>query len=123
MRLSLSSAARTRFTYRVRAKEGEEGLFFVSVLNGPDNWANYAYLGIIRDGEYRQTAKSKVSKDAPSARAFNWFYQLVIAQGAPLGQLEFWHSGKCCRCGRKLTVPSSIESGWGPECAKFMGGG
>jgi hypothetical protein len=31
--------------------------------------------------------------------------------------VEFWHEGKCCRCGRKLTVPASIASGIGPECA------
>jgi predicted metal-dependent hydrolase len=32
------------------------------------------------------------------------------------------HEGKCGRCGRLLTVPSSIESGIGPECSKIMRG-
>jgi hypothetical protein len=31
------------------------------------------------------------------------------------------HAGKCGRCGRKLTVPQSIETGIGPECASIMG--
>ena len=26
-------------------------------------------------------------------------------------------SSRCCRCGRKLTVPASIHNGMGPECA------
>jgi len=30
------------------------------------------------------------------------------------------HEGKCGRCGRKLTVPLSIETGIGPECASKM---
>jgi hypothetical protein len=34
--------------------------------------------------------------------------------------LEIWHEGSCLRCGRKLTVPESIESGYGPECIKSV---
>ena len=30
------------------------------------------------------------------------------------------HIGKCCKCGRKLTDPKSIELGIGPECAKAI---
>jgi hypothetical protein len=30
---------------------------------------------------------------------------------------EFHHCGFCCRCGRTLTDPASIESGIGPICA------
>jgi hypothetical protein len=30
-----------------------------------------------------------------------------------------WHEGSCARCGKKLTVPESIESGFGPECVKL----
>lgn len=36
---------------------------------------------------------------------------------ASLSRLQVWHEGRCGRCGRKLTVPSSIETGLGPECA------
>jgi hypothetical protein len=34
--------------------------------------------------------------------------------------IEVWHEGKCGKCGRTLTVPSSIESGIGPECMKSL---
>jgi hypothetical protein len=30
--------------------------------------------------------------------------------------LEVWHEGRCGACGRRLTVPESIERGLGPEC-------
>jgi hypothetical protein len=33
-----------------------------------------------------------------------------------------WHEGRCGRCGRRLTVPESIESGYGPECIGKIGG-
>lgn len=29
---------------------------------------------------------------------------------------EFWHSGRCSKCGRELTDPVSIENGLGPVC-------
>jgi hypothetical protein len=34
--------------------------------------------------------------------------------------LKVHHEGRCCRCGRKLTVPESIETGLGPECASRL---
>jgi hypothetical protein len=34
--------------------------------------------------------------------------------------IEIWHEGKCGKCGRQLTVPSSIETGIGPECIKTL---
>jgi Family of unknown function (DUF6011) len=114
----VSKKSGARFTYRVRVAENNATMFFVSVLTGSDNEGSFSYLGYIRREVYfHGTAKSKIGQDAPSARAFAWFYKLIAAAKAPLGQLEFWHEGKCCRCGRKLTVPASIESGIGPECA------
>ena len=34
--------------------------------------------------------------------------------------VEIWHEGKCGKCGRPLTVPSSIENGLGPSCLKKL---
>ena len=40
-------------------------------------------------------------------------------QGAALPEgYEARHEGRCARCGRALTVPESIDSGFGPECAR-----
>lgn len=110
-----------RFTYRV--KESNDGkVFFVSLMTGTDNEAHYSYIGVIReDSEFRHTTKSKVSEDADSFRAFSWFWRQVSSgSGSPLNPaVEFWHEGKCGRCGRLLTVPESIDRGIGPECAKL----
>ena len=53
-----------------------------------------------------------------SFQAFAWFLASLSRPGTELPeQLEFWHAGRCGRCGRRLTVPASIASGFGPECA------
>jgi hypothetical protein len=121
-----------RFTYRAAAAAGEEGrvkgwrenasVYFVSVLTGPDNEGDYQYLGIIRDGEFRRTRKSKISETAPSHLAFEWAWRQLAAGKLP-DQLEIWHEGCCGRCGRMLTVPESISSGFGPECIRHVGKG
>ena len=59
-----------RVTYKVRHKEngnGKGSVSFVSYLNGPDNWYNYQYLGLIRDGclsrrPSRPSAKARRSR-------------------------------------------------------------
>lgn len=121
----VSKATGTRITYRVAypkdkatGKVDRTGLMFVSVLTGPDNERSYSYLGFITPtGEYIfGTAKTKILPSAPSARAFRWFYDELVRKNRLHDKLEVWHEGKCGRCGRTLTVPSSIASGFGPEC-------
>lgn len=122
-----------RFTYKVSAikpREGEdpkasEGKYFVALMNGPDNENNYVYMGmLVPDGQFHRftfTRASRVGKDALSAKGIVWLVdRLIVQRAADLEYFEFWHEGRCGRCGRKLTVPSSIEMGIGPECAGRM---
>lgn len=114
----------SRFTFRVqRSKDEGDDRCFVKVLTGPDNGGDYAYLGTIfaaavSVGSYVHGSRSRISREAPSAQAFAWFWR-KLAFGAPA--CEVWHLGRCGRCGRDLTVPESIASGLGPECAKRGG--
>lgn len=109
-----------RFTFKVTAKSVDDGakvLHFVKVLTGPDNTSDYTFLGTIFGGrEYRRSYKSAIGAEAPSAVAFAWLVGRLVA-GKDLLGAEVHHEGRCGRCGRALTVPSSIESGFGPECA------
>ncbi len=106
-----------RFTYKVaepkRPKFG--GNFrFVSVLSSGET---YVYIGIVcDDGTFRWTKNARVGKEAPSVKAFSWFWRNL----KNLGPVEVWHEGRCGRCGRPLTVPESIASGLGPVCAKMV---
>lgn len=121
-------SARTgqHFTYQVsRAKDnGKEGTpltWFVGLLTGPDNGADYTYIGIIRargNGDvpkFRTTAKTQ-NPESPSVRGFHWFTRQVFEDGSQLDQVECWHAGRCGRCKRLLTDPESIKTGIGPVC-------
>lgn len=103
-----------RFTYRIRAsKDGR--VHFVSLLRGTDNDADYSYFGFIsRDRFVHGGARAKVGEEAVSVRAFEWIWKRLDELPAAV---EVWHEGCCGRCGRALTVPESIASGLGPECA------
>lgn len=107
----------TRFTYKVRATE-DKAMLFVSLLSGPDNETAYQYFGNIRtrNRSYWHGKKAKISEAAPAAKAFAWTWHALVTGKKP-DSLEIWHEGRCGRCGRKLTVPESIATGFGPECA------
>lgn len=115
----VSNATGARFTYKVHRRDVTTP-YFVSLLRGPDNNLDYQYLGYLKevndDVHYWHGVKSKIGRDAPSARAFIWFWQRVRDGRLP-ESLEIWHEGRCGRCGRKLTVPESLARGIGPECS------
>lgn len=124
----VSKASGERRTFRVAApKDAQPGdaLRFVSLLTGPDNTTNYEYVGLVtKIGEELVTRASRGKTPTQPLLAIGWLLaqaQRALA-GSPskLDQVEFWHEGRCCRCGRRLTVPDSIASGIGPECAGKM---
>ena len=115
----VSKKTGARFTYRVRASR-DRNVHFVSLLTGTDNTNDYSYIGIIRNNEFTRTVKSLVSLEAPSAKAFIWFFYQLFHHDKLFDTLEVWHSGKCGRCNRDLTVPESILRGIGPECWSKM---
>ena len=112
-----NSETKGRFTFKVK-KLDKKDVWFVSVLNGPDNYSNYRYVGTIFGNNFRHTAKS-MSKEAPAFKAFAWFNNKLNENNLP-ENVSVYHEGRCGRCGRKLTVPESIKSGYGPECINFV---
>src|SRR5882672_1477104 len=103
----------TRFTYKIQKPKNKNIpniSFFVKLLTGPSNTNDYQYLGCIyADQTYKLGKKSRITETAPSHIAFNWFWNHVIKnKHLPDNQIEIWHEGSCCRCGRTLTVPSSV---------------
>jgi hypothetical protein len=121
-----SKATGARFTYQIKKKQddgGSDPVFFVSLLTGPQNTSDYSYLAFMgADLSPRLTAKSCVKQDAPSWKAFAWTWGHLCQGHTDLltPQVEVWHEGRCFRCGRALTVPSSIHTGLGPVCASAM---
>lgn len=115
----------TRFTYRIRRPDGEDPKrpHFVALLRGPDNEADFTYMGaIFLDGHFGLSRRPhSPGPNAPSMRAFDyvWSRYLRNYQMPPPG-VEVWHEGRCGRCGRALTVPESVARGLGPDCAGLM---
>ena len=110
-----NSKTGNRFTFKIKAAK-DSNLFFVSVLTGPDT---YSYIGTCVEGNYKHGKKSKVGKDAQSIRVFEFMLMRLKTNNLP-DFLEVWHEGHCGKCGHRLTVPSSIENGLGPECIKTL---
>ena len=119
----VSKKTGTRFTYRVKAVEDYKGgvSHFVSLLSGPDNTEDYQYLGQFyrHQLEYAHGRKSRVGHDAPAVKALEWICKYLTGNVLP-DSCEIWHAARCGRCARKLTVPSSIASGFGPECINHV---
>lgn len=115
----VSTGTGQRFTYRVRKADDKPA--FVSLLSGSDNENDYEFLGtIFNERSYRHGQKSRVGKNALSAKAIDWFLQKLLIEGRVPETVEFWHEGRCGRCARALTDPVSIQSGFGPECVKYQ---
>lgn len=113
-----------RFTYQVtRCKDEDKEIWFVAVLNGPNNETDYAYIGSIFGTEFRLTRKSRFSPDAVSVKAFAWLCGYLFSEEMLPDPILIHHEGRCGRCGRRLTVPESVESGYGPECIHLVGKG
>jgi len=124
-----STKSDTRYTYKVvnpkfdKADDKPATLWMVKVLCGSDNESDYMTLGKITHGEFSTTQKSReagISMSTPSVIAFMWTLKNLVAGNTNFG-VEIFHEGRCGRCGRKLTVPESIEANYGPECVTKVG--
>jgi len=114
-----------RYTYKIMGlkrinNQASKEIWFVKVLSGADNESNYSFLGSIQrraDNKFffKRSEKSRVTEDAISLKTFIWISH-HLQEGTLPGHIGIWHAGKCGRCGRTLTVPESIQSGYGPEC-------
>lgn len=123
-----------RFTYKfskpktdmdgTKINNKDSKVWFVKVMTGTDNESSYSFVGTVfvnNNGVkfYKHSLKSRITTEAQSVKVINWFVDKVEKNSLPK-QIQFWHEGTCGRCGRKLTVPESIENGIGPECIKMM---
>ena len=112
----VSQASGKRYTFRIAKAKDSDDMFFVSLLTGPSNETDYAYLGFVKLPRRALIAGRKGNPNHPAFIALDWALANLAAGDMPK-QLEFWHEGRCARCARPLTDPVSIERGLGPECA------
>jgi len=82
-------------------------------LNEKQAWA------LLKAAERAGYVISPIGSEAPSLKAFGWFWTMLTARLPFPAPFEFWHAGRCGRCGRLLTDPVSISLGVGPKCAEI----
>lgn len=138
--LTMDNPPKPHYTFRVKLKKGDpsgqwkDDAYFVGLLTGPDNTRDYTYLGKLEtnrigdevgkpNGNVKLTAASKFADDSWPVRIIRKVLARIWANDAAAIEAAGWnlhHECRCCRCGRPLTVPESVESGIGPECAEKM---
>lgn len=119
----------SRYTFRVQQGKPRDGEdpdrtqpYFLQLLTGPDNTADYQYIGIVDQvtGRVRLTRASRMTATSAPVVAWDWVMSRLFA-GKAYSPAKVHHAGRCGRCGRLLTVPGSIETGFGPECSAKLG--
>lgn len=112
----LNTTTEKRFTFKIK-KHKEKDLHFVYLMTGCDNNKHYSFFGtIFNKNVFKVSSKSKVPvSKSQGIAAFDWLFKNYNRFPS---NIQFWHEGSCCQCGRRLTVPTSIASGIGPECSK-----
>ena len=106
------------YTFKVKQIEDYDR-YIVSVLTGPDNNHSYTYLGMLWDKSERPVTLTKKSKFTLTSNPYKVFKyaQAVLCGKSELPEgYDILPSGTCFKCGRKLTTPESIKSGYGPIC-------
>lgn len=114
------------YTFKVNRKDQSATYpeaWFIYLLTGPDNTSDYTYMGQVLpfNGDVHLTVRSKYKGDTlvvkliRRALACVWSGDTrdMVAAG-----FKLHHEGRCGCCGAPLTVPESIESGFGPVCRK-----
>lgn len=113
-----------RFTFKVRGVQPQAEQppthWNVAVLYGPDNTRHYKHFGRIIDEDFVASGGIKTKAESVFITAFDWFWTKLRLGSDPLARCEFFHAGRCGRCGRLLTTPESVSAGIGPECRDKM---
>lgn len=103
------------FLYPKNSKEFPEGTIFVYVLHE----GHKLYLGMLDGSNFRTTSRSKFTEDTESVRGARYIVSMANKQClVDRREMNLYHSGKCCKCGRSLTAGSSMTQGIGKKCLR-----
>lgn len=121
--------SKPHYTFKVLHKPANDTFrydaWLVSLLSGPENTSDYTCFGLLtpETGKVRLTQKSPFNDNTLLVRILRRVLARIWAGEFHAITDNGWdvhHEGRCGRCGRKLTVPESIQSGFGPECTRLM---
>lgn len=111
--------ARRHHTFQLSActyRDRRPGTQIISLLIGPDNTYNYKGFAFVVGSVLEPWSTSKMGRKVEDAAEF-----LLQGNFRAHGHMYSLKSNNCYRCGRPLTVPESILTGLGPDCARILG--
>lgn len=64
--------------------------------------------------------EAEIPAEDMKVQGFRWLWARLNTGHDLPDIVEFWTEGRCGKCARRLTVPSSILAGFGPKCAAAL---
>lgn len=112
----LNTESGNRFTYKIEKSKSDD-IYFASVLTNP---GKYTFIGtFFTSKNLIHSPKSKINSSAQSVKVLDYVISQLKKEKLP-PIIEIYHEGRCGKCGDRLTVPLSIERGYGPSCYKMI---
>lgn len=106
-----------------QTKENENKfIYFLNTLHGYDK----TYAGVIwfndktQEFQFSQGKKGQVASKELNIRSLIFVLNKLL-KNETVQYLDVFHTGRCGKCGKKLTTPESILTGLGPTCSKRAG--
>lgn len=131
----VSNTTGASYTYKItKSKDtNQRGVhsYYVKLLTGENNESDYTYIGLLVFEDAWQRYTVKATKSSPNGAAKTQYFLLIdwlfkkLSRNLPYDYAQGARvllAGRCLRCGRTLTVESSINAKFGPECVNKVWG-
>lgn len=112
-----SSKTNLRHTFRIKRGKNETW-YQIQRLFGEDNTRDYRVLGVFRIDESGMLC-TKYNESNAAQLQIDYFLRVLYDRNRPLlwpSTMYCYPSKRCARCGRLLTTPESVMTGFGPKC-------
>mgnify|MGYP006875944118 CR=1 FL=1 len=130
----VSPATRRRYTYKMVRSKSSDRQYEIRLLQGDDLTSLEAWHFI---GRFYDELPLTANYPRIWFKSYGWCYYpghwITVRDGLLYSDqaiawlllrtseylkkgCQFWMSDRCARCGRLLTVPESIKTGFGPKC-------
>ena len=120
-----NKVSKKRFTFLVqkaKSPSGDKQMYFCKCC---DSNGSYRFFGTIiqntitKQVYFKYSAKAdQLPQDTIAVVAFDHIINKIFSLNKFNTNMNVWHRGLCCRCGKVLRTPESIQLGIGPECIK-----
>lgn len=109
-----SEKTKLRYTFKVLAPKGKQEWYRIERLFGDDNTKDYRTIGVftIKD----DLVYTRFNHYGSAESQIKYFLNVLYGSLKWPPTMYMYPSGRCARCGRLLTTPESIETGFGPKC-------